>query len=139
MNTQETFTLEELCALTDFPKRTIRYYIQQGLVEKPEGSTRGSRYLQSHLEQLLLIRKWQKAGLNLERIRELLRDDGEMPPLPRPKPGDIHVESHMFLAEGITLCIDPQKSSLTPEQTRALARGILSLLEHITSKETEHA
>ena len=58
--------------LVDLPKRTVRYYMQIGLVDRPEGLNRGAKYYARHLEQLLGIRKWQEAGLSLDRIRELL-------------------------------------------------------------------
>jgi hypothetical protein len=52
------YRLAELCVLTDMPVRTVRYYVQVGLVDKPVGETRAARYGQLHLEQLLLIKKW---------------------------------------------------------------------------------
>ena len=67
-----TYSLQELAALVELPERTVRYYIQLGLVDRPEGETRAARYGERHLEQLLEIRKWQRAGLSLERIRELV-------------------------------------------------------------------
>lgn len=85
-----TFNLDELSSLTEQSKRTIRYYIQIGLLDKPTGVGRGSHYTTQHLNQLLEIRKWQQAGLSLERIQELLRDQddvGLVPPKPARKPG----------------------------------------------------
>jgi hypothetical protein len=59
------------------------YYIQLGLVDRPDGETRAARYGPRHVEQLLQVRKWSDAGVSLERIRELL--SGEAPPVP-PRP-----------------------------------------------------
>jgi len=59
-------------ARLSIPRRTTRYYIQIGLIDRPEGVGRGAHYTTRHLEQLLEIRKWQQVGLSLERIRELL-------------------------------------------------------------------
>ena len=61
--------LADLCVLADLPPRTVRYYVQIGLVDRPEGETRAARYGARHLEQLLQIRKWTAAGVSLERIR----------------------------------------------------------------------
>ena len=69
----QTFSLAELCTLTDFSKRTVRYYMQLGLVDRPIGETRSAHYLDVHLEQLLRIKKLTDAGVSLERIREVLR------------------------------------------------------------------
>lgn len=46
------YTLKELCAKVDLPIRTVRYYVQIGLIDKPEGETRAARYGDTHLDQL---------------------------------------------------------------------------------------
>lgn len=73
-----SYPLAELCVLVDLPPRTVRYYVQIGPWDRPQGETRAARYGAVQLEQLLQIKKWTAAGLSLERIRELLR--GEPPP-----------------------------------------------------------
>ena len=70
-----SYPLSDLCVLADLSPRTVRYYVQIGLVDRPEGETRAARYGATHLEQLLLIKKWTAAGLSLERIRELLQGE----------------------------------------------------------------
>ena len=135
----ERFTLDELCSLVDLPRRTVRYYIQQGLVDRPEGEKRGSHYLRRHLDQLLEIQKWQKAGLSLDRIRELLagtEGEGPLPPPRRKRPGDVEVWSHLLIRDGVELHIEPGQSGLTPEQVRELARGIMALVKKVTGKES---
>jgi DNA-binding transcriptional MerR regulator len=132
MKHDDTFSIDQLSSLTETPRRTVRYYIQQGLVDRPEGSKRGSFYTTRHLEQLLEIRKWQRAGLSLERIRDLLvvPDDGELlvPPLRR-RPGDVAVRSHVLIRPGVELVIDPDEAEMTPEQVRALVRKASDLLK----------
>ncbi len=44
------YPLAELCVLADLPPRTVRYYIQIGLVDRPQGETRAARYGPRHLE-----------------------------------------------------------------------------------------
>ena len=68
-------TLSELCVLADLPVRTLRYYVQNGLVDRPQGETRAARYGAKHLEQVLLIKKWTSAGVSLERIKALLHGE----------------------------------------------------------------
>ena len=51
-----SYPLANLCVLADLPPRTIRYYVQMGLVDRPQGETRAARYGAVHLEQLLLIK-----------------------------------------------------------------------------------
>ena len=47
----KTFSLDELCTLTDLPKRTVRYYMQMGLVDRPIGETSAAHYLAGHLDR----------------------------------------------------------------------------------------
>ena len=84
MDEPKAFTLDDISALAELPRRTVRYYIQSGLIDRPQGVGKGAYYTQSHVEQLLLVRKWQLAGLSLERIGELLKQQaaGPLPPTP---------------------------------------------------------
>ncbi len=141
-NEPKKFTLDELCTLVEMNKRKIRFYMQKGLVDRPEGTGRGARYSHRHLEQLLSVRKWKDAGLSLERIQDLLESDDEaarmdraLPP-PRPRrPGAVEVWSHVHIADGVELHIEPQRSGLSPEQVRALCRAVMTQFEDIKSKE----
>lgn len=133
---KRVFTLDELGSLVDLPRRTVRYYIQIGLVDRPDGVGRGARYTHRHLDQLLEVRKWQQAGLSLERIRELMgkNDEAGLVPPPRPrKKGAVEVWSHVFVDDGIELMIDPQRAKLSPEQVRDLTKGVMGLIEKILS------
>jgi len=133
----EKYSLDELGSLVDVPKRTIRFYIQQSLLDRPEGSKRGSYYVRRHLDQLLEIQKWQKAGLSLDRIRELIAgSDGPLPPLKRRKPGDVEVWSHLFVQEGVEVHIEPKLAGMTPEQVREFTRGVMALSRKVIGKES---
>jgi len=135
--TDRTFSLEDLAGLVELPRRTVRYYIQIGLVDRPEGAGRGARYTSRHLNQLLEIRKWQRAGLSLERIRELLGTDampGDAPPTPPRRKGAVEVWSHIVIDDGIELTVEPRRANLTPEQVRALAASLADLYANICSK-----
>ncbi len=131
------FTLDELISLVDLPKRTVRFYIQKGLVDRPEGPRRTATYTDRHLEQLLTIKKWQRAGLSLDRISQILRQEaeGELPPPPPKKAGDVEVWSRLHLHEGMELHIEPQKAGLTPEKVRQLAREITKLYTKLVKGE----
>jgi len=93
------FTFDELCSLTELPRRTVRYYVQLGLVDRPIGETRAAYYTGRHLDQLLQVRKWTQAGVSLDRIRELLHGaPPDVPPRPR-GPGTVEVWSHLVVAD----------------------------------------
>lgn len=131
------FSLDELCGLVDLPKRTVRYYMQLGLVDRPEGETRAARYTARHMEQLLQIRKWSKAGLALERIRALLQAPEHAPALPSRPAGTVEVWSHLVVADGVELTVEPGRAGLNPEQARALYAGVLAVYERIAKGEEQ--
>ena len=78
----QKFTLDELCKLTDFSARTVRYYMQLGLVDRPIGETRAAHYTNKHLDQLILIKRLTDSGISLERVGEVLAG-GEAPISPK--------------------------------------------------------
>jgi len=125
------FSLDDLCTLSDTSKRTVRYYMQIGLVNPPIGSTKAAHYLHQHLDQLLTIRKLSEAGVSLERIREVL--SGEAPPLPprQRQSGSVEVRSHLFIADGVELEISPEQAGLSPEQVRTLVRAVMKAYEDL--------
>lgn len=125
------FSLDDLCTLSDTSKRTVRYYVQIGLMDPPIGSTKAAHYLHQHLDQLLTIRKLSEAGVSLERIREVL--SGETPPLPprQRQSGSVEVRSHLYIAEGVELEISPEQAGLSPEQIRTLVRAVMKAYEDL--------
>ena len=132
MSNPDQYTLNELCVLADLPVRTVRYYVQNGLVDKPHGETRAARYGARQLEQVLLIKKWTAAGVSLDRIRELLQ--GEEAPVPARvrKAGSVEVWSHLHVSDGLEVAIEPGRAQLSPEQVRAFTRGVMALYASIT-------
>lgn len=138
MNSAKTFTLDEIAQLAELPRRTVRYYIQTGLVDRPKGIGKGAYYTQHHVEQLLLIRKWQLAGLSLERISEVLKQQtsGPLPPTPR-RAGTVEVWSHLVVADGVEVILEPGRAGLTPEQVRAFAWGVTELFKTVKQSDKE--
>ena len=136
MNDQQTFTLDEIAALAELPRRTVRYYIQTGLIDRPQGVGKGAFYTQHHIEQLVLVRKWQLAGLSLEKIGDVLKQQGSgpLPPTPR-RSGTVEVWSHLVVAEGVEVNLEPGRAGLSPEQVRAFFRGVTRLYQKVQESE----
>ncbi len=131
-NKPQIFTLDEICSLTEIPKRTVRFYMQISLVDRPVGQKRAAKYTEKHLEQLLFITKWQQSGLSLERIGELLKETREPENLlPRKKPGHVEVRSHLLIAPGVELQIEPSQAQLDSEQIRLLFNRVMQLYDEI--------
>lgn len=128
----QIFSLDQLCTLATVPKRTVRYYIQVGLLDRPEGEKRGAHYLPRHLEQLLRIRQLSDAGVSLERIREVLHgaEQSPVPVLPR-APGSVVVRSHVWLGPGLELQVTPEEAGLSPEQLRQLIQAVTQAYQAI--------
>jgi DNA-binding transcriptional MerR regulator len=118
----------------------VRYYIQQGLVDRPIGEKRAAYYTAVHLEQLLTIRKWQHAGLSLDRIREILAGpDATLMPPARPRgAGTVEVWSHLVVADGVEVTLEPGRAGLSSEEVRSFFRGVSALYEHIRQQGKEH-
>ena len=128
----QAHSLESLAQLSGTPVRTIRYYIERGLVDRPLGEKRGAYYTHRHLEQLIAIRRWQDAGLSLERIAELLVAPApDLAALKVSRPGSVSVRSHVHVAPGIELTVDPELAQLSPERLRALTREVLDAWRRI--------
>ncbi|MFN2397365.1 MAG: MerR family transcriptional regulator [Gemmatimonadaceae bacterium] len=68
----QTFDLNELSDQAGVTSRTVRYYIQQGLLSSPEARGPGTRYGRSHLDRLNLIKRLQREHLPLAEIRRRL-------------------------------------------------------------------
>jgi DNA-binding transcriptional MerR regulator len=127
------FTLDELASLAGLTARTVRYYIQQGLVDRPEGEKRGAYYLGRHVDQLLQIRRWVDAGLSLDRIGELVAGAPQEPPPRALKPGSVEVWSRVTLADGLEVHLEPGRAGLSAEQVRALVRRITDAYRDVRS------
>jgi DNA-binding transcriptional MerR regulator len=65
----EEYTIGELSELGGVSRRTVRYYVQEGLIPPPAGLGRGAHYRREHLEALLRVKSMQERGLALEEIR----------------------------------------------------------------------
>jgi DNA-binding transcriptional MerR regulator len=65
------FDLNDLCQRSGVTARTVRYYVQQGLLPSP-GLGAGARYGDGHLARLRLIRRLQAEHLPLAEIRRRL-------------------------------------------------------------------
>jgi len=130
------YTLDQICTLTGMKKRTVRYYIQNGLVDRPEGFGKGAFYRSDHFSQLLKINKWKDQGLSLRRIKQILDSkkekrpvDGELPPPLPKKIGTIEVWSHVCIADGVELCIEPKRSRLSPEQVKEIVSQLQQMID----------
>src|SRR5512137_291987 len=98
------YGIAELAKLGGVTRRTVRYYVQEGLLPAPLGVGRGRHYGPAHLEQLLRVKALQEEGCSLTDIRAILagKPDGHgasrLPSAPSRSPW-----TRLTLAPGIEL------------------------------------
>jgi len=67
--TEPLYAIQDLADLADVSRRTVRYYVQEGLIPPPLGVGRGRHYGQAHVDRLLQVKELQAAGRTLDEIR----------------------------------------------------------------------
>ena len=123
-------SIGQLAERTGVSRRTVRFYVQRGLIAPPEGRGRGSGYTEKHVEQVLRVRQLQQRGLVLDTIRQLGGDGaGEEPRAQAPT--FIGTTVHRIeLVPGVRLEIDAQRIPPDPRVLTTLSdacRQILNL------------
>lgn len=73
-NETPRYSSKTLGALAGVSERTVRYYVQEGLLPPPLSRGRGANFDDSHLLRLRLIRAMQDAGNDLESIGAYLEE-----------------------------------------------------------------
>ena len=66
------YWISELAALADVSPRTIRYYVQEGILPQPEIRGKYAVFTDEDRNRLELVKRLKEAYLPLNRIRELL-------------------------------------------------------------------
>ena len=108
------FSIQALADRAGTTRRTIRYYVQRGLLPRPEGGGRGHYYTEEHLRRLAIIKKWRRQGVPLEKMRELLESGdpasvssaGEVTSVEAPAPAAPQAVStwdHVEVAPGVVM------------------------------------
>ena len=119
----ERYAVGELADLGGVSRRTVRYYVHEGLIPAPLGVGRGDHYGRGHLDRLLQVKALQEAGRSLDEIRQLLdggaavvaRPVAGAPPLPR------EVWRRVTVAPGIELHVSSDVRLPSPARLQELA------------------
>lgn len=122
------YSIEDLSKITGLSRRTIRFYIQEGLLAKPEGQKRGAHYLASHLETLLRVRRLSAEGMTLDAIRQMLRKHENKTTVISPKPGTTRTCVHIAVAPGVELTVDPSTAQMNSQELRELVKRLVEVL-----------
>ncbi len=65
-----SYSLDELADMTGLKQRTIRHYIQQGLLLGPDSLGRNASYRDYHVKRLQVIKQLRRLGQSIEEIRQ---------------------------------------------------------------------
>ena len=68
----EIYAIGELAEQADVSTRTVRYYVEQGLLPSPGSRGRSAKYGRGHLDRIQLIKRLQAEHLPLAEIRQQL-------------------------------------------------------------------
>src|SRR6266403_2148710 len=107
------YRIEELAELGGVTRRTVRYYVQRGLLPTPLGTGRGPHYTQAHLERLI-------------HIRQLPVSAPEVPP-------ERSTWMRFVLADGVELHVRTGAASFQPSQLARLVEAVQQTLGLQTS------
>jgi DNA-binding transcriptional MerR regulator len=102
---QGLYSADELADLGGVTRRTVRYYVQEGLIPPPLGVGRGRHYGRAHLDRLLEVKAQQEAGLSLVdiRARRVAPSGGTTPALHLPQPLPRSTWRRLLVAPGVEL------------------------------------
>ena len=136
------YSIQDLSQLTNIPRRTIHFYVQQGLLPSPESAGVGTHYAEIHLLCLKLIPLLKSGGMRLDDIRELFKEKSaeqlqalfEQVNLPRePQPALLPVSqpfAHYQLPAGMMLSVP---GTLSTAERKKLSE-ILNFISRVFSE-----
>jgi len=127
------YGIKELAELGGVTRRTVRYYVQRGLLPTPLGTGRGPHYTSAHLERLIQIRQLQETGVPLAEVAARL--DGILQtPVSAPEVSPERSTWIRFvLAEGVELHVRAGAVSFQPSQLERFVEAARQTLDPQTA------
>jgi DNA-binding transcriptional MerR regulator len=113
---KESYLINQLAERAGVTVRTIRYYVNEGLLPPPQTKGRYSAYDEDYLYRIRLIKYYKEAYLPLSRIRELLESM---------TPGQIRETVEMYEKE------PPEFNLPSPSEPLILGQENLSAREYL--------
>jgi DNA-binding transcriptional MerR regulator len=128
VNEDIRYGIQELAALGGVSRRTVRYYIQEGLLPPPLGLGRGNHYTHQHLERLLEVKALQERGLTIAQIlrgpaldRAVAEDSDLASPSPGPTSAPLREAwVRLVLAPGMELHVSSNRRLPAPSRLQEL-------------------
>ena len=121
------YNIETLSELSGLTKRTVRYYIELGLLTPPIGSCRGSYYTESHLNRLDQIRRLSGQGVPLTQMKAIICAEASKNDLSFKEEVESVRWERAVICEGVELSFKP--NSLNKQELCRISNFIQELLE----------
>jgi DNA-binding transcriptional MerR regulator len=124
MSAAVRYAIGELATLGGVSRRTVRYYVQEGLIPAPLGLGRGNHYTPQHLEHLLRVKALQESGRTLLDIRRALGHVPDRQSVAESKREELPPRSlwrRMTVAPGVELHLSSTVRLPPPARLRELA------------------
>jgi DNA-binding transcriptional MerR regulator len=123
------YNVETLAKKADVTIRTIHFYVQRGLLPRPEGGGRGHYYTEVHLERLKQIQQWRAQGVPLEKMKEHFSGETSWSvaaPATRSFAEDTKVSHWTRISVGADIEIGFKRGVLNQEDQEAIKKYVLS-------------
>lgn len=121
---EKKINIGQLAELSGVSRRTIRFYIQNGLLQPPLGAGRGHYYTEEHLRDLLRIKALKENNLSLEQVAGQLHGQNESEAVVYPLPTTwVRIE----VCPGIELNVQGGVYPVTPARVRKLQKFVHQL------------
>lgn len=137
--------LTELCETfnnrynRELSRRTVRFYMQRGLVDRPEGVARAATYDERHLNQLKQVDDLKAEGLSLNKIKEVKERAfrSEEIPLKPAQYGATEYWTRVYLTDGVELLVDGDRAQLSAAQADELVQQVSEFVTRLLHQDTE--
>lgn len=123
MTDEARYGIAELAERGGVSRRTVRYYVQRGLIPPPTGVGRGKHYTEAHLEALVRVRELQEAGASLAEIPARAEGAVELSSAP-----EVEQTTWTRVAVGDGLELHVRGRRLSDERIRALQIAISGVI-----------
>jgi len=121
VNADARYSVGELADLGGVTRRTVRYYVQEGLLPPPLGVGRGRHYDSGHLTCLLRVKAMQEEGLPLTEIRRKLSSKSAASQAPGIEAVSRSAWTRLALAPGVELHVSSEVRLPSPGKLGDLA------------------
>lgn len=121
---EEKYNIGQLAELTGISRRTIRFYVQSGILQPPKGAGRGHYYTTEHLETLQKIFSLKENRHSLEEIAAIIGCEKPSDVMAMPAPT---IWTRIEITPGVEIHVQGGLYPVTPGRVKKLQKYIHQL------------